>query len=284
MHLRPLPTLASAPANSLPALFRPSARGRSLWLTALPLDCYGWLLARDHWCTAVALRYLLPQPFLPPVCGCGSVNSVPHALNCKTGGHVVRRHNRVVRNLHAAICSVAPSWLEPVIAPVLPGTHFRHSTTNAQPGARSDILAENLLDPHLDSYIDVVVIGPSHADLAGQLRNSEMRKHREYGEGAVMEGRTFSAFACSTSGAMGEEARRLVQLVARRRAEDSGLPYGPCVLALRLGLCFSLLRSALDSLLGPHVPVKPTQRPVDTMSVCRALVTAWARVDRATES
>jgi len=50
---------------------------------------------------------------------------------------------------------------------------------------------------------------------------------------------------------------------------------------MRLGLSFSLVHSAVDSLMGPHAPSHPGRRPVDPMEICPELLAAVGRIDRA---
>ena len=74
-------------------------RGGSSWLSFAPLDALGLSLDRQTFRDAVALRMGVELPDgLPSTChSCGSATDLDHALSCKKGGWVVRRHNEVVR-------------------------------------------------------------------------------------------------------------------------------------------------------------------------------------------
>ena len=70
-----------------------SEKGASSWLTALPIEEFGYLLNKQQFTDALCLRYNLTLKDCPKVCACGADNSVNHALICKLGGYVSMRHN-----------------------------------------------------------------------------------------------------------------------------------------------------------------------------------------------
>ena len=70
-----------------------SEKGASSWLTSLPIKEFGYILNKQQFADALALRYN-PPPNLnlkdcPRTCACGKSNSVNHALICKLGGTTV---------------------------------------------------------------------------------------------------------------------------------------------------------------------------------------------------
>ncbi|XP_063678508.1 early endosome antigen 1-like [Bolinopsis microptera] len=69
-------------------------KGASAWLTALPLKEYGYLMNKQQFSDAIALRYNLNLEDSPKTCTCGQKYSANHALICKLGG--VRFHDRSV--------------------------------------------------------------------------------------------------------------------------------------------------------------------------------------------
>ena len=50
-------------------------------------------LSQEQWADVMALRFGQPLRNLPVLCGCGAAFSVPHGLECKTGGFINARHN-----------------------------------------------------------------------------------------------------------------------------------------------------------------------------------------------
>ena len=77
-------------------------KGCGAWLTSLPIQSLGYTLNKQEFRDSVCLRYGWNIPNTPSYCQCKSENDVNHALNCKLGGYVAMRHNRV-RDLEAAL-------------------------------------------------------------------------------------------------------------------------------------------------------------------------------------
>ena len=68
-------------------------KGTSYWLTTQPDKDNGFFLSRQKFRDAVRLRYNISLGNMPSLCACGSKFSTQHALTCKVGGFVSRRHN-----------------------------------------------------------------------------------------------------------------------------------------------------------------------------------------------
>ena len=116
-------------------------KGASSWLTALPIEEFGFALHKGAFHDALALRYNWQPLHTPSTCGCGAKFSVEHALSCPKGGFPSIRHNEIrdlTANLLTEVCSdvcIEPD-LQPITGEVLIG-----ATSNAQDGARLDIAA-----------------------------------------------------------------------------------------------------------------------------------------------
>ena len=75
------------------------SRGGSAWLSFIPLESLGLDLDAETFRDAISLRMgqELPHP-LPSTCpSCGEKMSISHALKCKKGGWVNRRHREVLK-------------------------------------------------------------------------------------------------------------------------------------------------------------------------------------------
>ena len=70
-----------------------SEKGASSWLTALPLKAFGYVLNKQQFTDALALRYNFNIKNSARKCTCGETNTVNHLLVCKRGGYVSLRHN-----------------------------------------------------------------------------------------------------------------------------------------------------------------------------------------------
>ena len=114
-------------------------KGASTWLTALPLDEYGFALHKSAFQDALALRYGWLPLRTPTLCACGTSFSVEHALSCPKGGLPSIRHNEI-RDLTATLLTEVCSQVvtEPELQPVSQ-EEFSLSSANVQDGARLDI-------------------------------------------------------------------------------------------------------------------------------------------------
>ena len=66
------------------------------WLTSMPNQAHGNILAPDEFRDGLFFRYGLNPKYLPKTCdGCGAAFSVTHAMSCKVGGLVGIRHDDV---------------------------------------------------------------------------------------------------------------------------------------------------------------------------------------------
>ena len=67
----------------------------SAWLTEVPMAYHHFDSATHFW-DSLAVRYHRPLLRLPALCdGCGCQFSTEHALDCRTGGLVIQRHNEI---------------------------------------------------------------------------------------------------------------------------------------------------------------------------------------------
>ena len=66
------------------------------WFTVQPSTVKGTELGAQEWCNALFLWYGLEPSDLPTYCdGCQAKFSISHALDCKKGGLVTARHNKL---------------------------------------------------------------------------------------------------------------------------------------------------------------------------------------------
>ena len=78
------------------AILRAKECNLSSWLAVLPIEKDQFDLSAQEFRDGLALRYRKPLLCLPSNCdGCGASFTVTHALDCRVGGLVGRRHNEV---------------------------------------------------------------------------------------------------------------------------------------------------------------------------------------------
>ena len=255
-----------------------SERGASAWLTALPLECYGFALHKGAFRDALALRYGWPLKYTSEQCACGTAFSADHALTCQYGGYLSHRHNEI-RNITAELMretcrdvSIEPQ-LQPLTGERLP------SSANRADEARLDIKASGFWDCDQQSaFFDVRVFHPlaqsyRNTRLPAVYRQHEMAKKRAYGDRVrQVEHGCFTPLVFSTSGGMGREAtvvyKRLANLLSISRNE----PYSVIMGWLRCRISFALLRSSLSCIRGTRSRLHDKNTPP-----CFGLVAAESR-------
>ena len=92
--------LTVLPEEQQQAVKRAVTHKTGAWLTAMPTARNGNLLSAAEWRDGIAFRYGKDPPDLQPRCdGCGEEFDADHALKCRKGGLIIRRHNDVCREL-----------------------------------------------------------------------------------------------------------------------------------------------------------------------------------------
>ena len=116
-------------------------KGASSWLSALPLEQYGFALHKNEFTDALCLRYGWTPPHLPSHCVCGKAFSINHAFSCPHGAFPIIRHNDV-RDLTAKLFSEVchDVQIEPHLQP-LTGKILRYKSAVHADDARVDIRA-----------------------------------------------------------------------------------------------------------------------------------------------
>ena len=237
--------------------------GASNWLTALPIKEKGFSLNKREFTDAISLRYGWPIDKIPKECVCGEPFHQDHAMKCKKGGFVCRRHDEVrditVQMLREVCRDVST---EPELIP-LTGETLRYLTANTSNEARVDASAGGFWERGQRAYFDIRIfypMAPCHRNLtleAAHIKN-EQDKRRAYEERIInVDQGSFTPLIFTTSGGMGPRAQifyaRLAELMAARKRQ----PRSSVTAWLRCRLSFSLLRSAILCLRGTRSPPPP---------------------------
>ena len=70
-------------------------KGASAWLNAIPIEQQRLDLSKEEFRDALCLRYNIPLKGLPSKCACSEPFNISHALSCKKGGFVAKRHDNI---------------------------------------------------------------------------------------------------------------------------------------------------------------------------------------------
>ena len=161
-------------------------KGPSIWLTALPLKEYGFLLHKGDFHDAIHLRYYGWQPGkMPRNCVCGKHFSVDHSMTCPCGGFPTLCHNElcnITAKLMTEVCHNV--GIEPNLQP-LSGERLQQRSANCDDGARLDIVADNFWGDGRRAFFDVRVFYPL-AQSYRQISVEACYRSREQERGAAM--------------------------------------------------------------------------------------------------
>ncbi len=200
------------------------SRGGSAWLSFIPLESLGLDLDAETFRDALALRMgqELPHP-LPSTCpSCGEKMSIAHALKCKKGGWVNRRHREVLKAWMRYLEKGGATSVteEPYLLPVPPGASVR-PTTIRETDARADIACRH---GGRTTFLDIAVIDTGADSYIGKsttqiLEEKERRKISKY-EDRISPHGSFTPLVCSIYGTLGPAASMTAHRVARNVDPD----------------------------------------------------------------
>ena len=120
-----------------------SEPGASSWLSALPIQEYGFALHKGDFRDALCLRYGWQPCLLPSSCVCDQSFTVEHARNSPCDGFPSIHHNElrdITASLLTEVCHAVGT--EPCLRP-LSGEQLKYKTANDADEARIDVVAEN---------------------------------------------------------------------------------------------------------------------------------------------
>ena len=229
--------------------------------SSLPLQKFGFVLNKQEFVDAIALRYNIPIKNIAATCVCGQENSVDHCLMCKKGGFVSLRHNSLrdtIAELLTEVCKDVKT--EPALIPIT-NERLPHST-NVTDDARLDVSARSFWSPLARAFFDIRVTHPgaqtNMSRSIEQMYNAqETEKKRIYNNRVIQVGKgSFTPLVFSTTGGMGKEAETFVKHLAQKITLKKSRIYSNVVSFIRRRLRFDLLKTSLISLRGHRGYIK----------------------------
>ena len=228
-------------------------RGRqekvSNWLTVLPLARHHFDLSAQEFRDALAIRYKKPLICVPDVCdGCGAEFTLSHALSCRKGGLVIRRHNEV-RDSIGDLASLVWSkvWREPIVR-----------DADYQSGSSAlvaDLGVRGVWLPQAEALFDVRIVDTDAQSYRGRtpkdvLKSAEKEKKAKYGAACEERHALFTPLCCSVDGMLGGEAEVFVKVIGERLASKWDQSYSEVMGWIRSRLSFAILRSSILCIRG----------------------------------
>ena len=230
-------------------------KGASAWLTALPLKEEGYVLSKREFFDAVSLRYRWDIKRLPINCVCSKPFTADHAMSCKNGGYIHRRHDRI-RDIFAGllddvahgVCTEPP--LQPLSGEIL------NRNANEDPNARLDIEARGFWQDSERALFDIKVFNPfakSHlaTNLESAFKINEKQKKTAYNMRVVkVEHASFTPVVLSSSGGFGVETSKFVSTLSHKTAEKKDIVQSVVANYIRTKVSFELVKSQVACLRG----------------------------------
>lgn len=214
----------------------------SVWLSAYPLKKHHFDLAPSEFRDALAVRYMRTPTEMPSTCdGCGHVPfSVRHALCCKTGGLVTRRHNEVrdvLGDLMLAAwgnCCKEPMILDP---------------SPFQPGLRGDLACRGVWEPQRDALFDVRIVDTDASSYENRtvgavLHAAEEEKKRKYLPACEQRHCSFTPLVSTVDGLFAPQMESFTKVLAEKLAEKWSRPIGDVRFWARARIAFAVVRAA----------------------------------------
>jgi hypothetical protein len=242
--------------------------GVGAWLNAPPIQSLGYTLNKQEFRDSVCLRYGWPISNTPTYCQCKEKNSIDHTLNCKLGGYVTMRHNRV-RDLEAdlmrEVCQDVKTEPEllPIDADII-------TNGNKATKARLDVSGIGVWGSHERTFIDVRIMHPNSPSYINKpvekvYKDHEDEKKRVYNERVIqVEKGSLTPIVMSTFGGMGAEANRFHKRIATLISQKRNERYSDVMSYIRTRLRFCLLKSVLVAVRG--VRGKSTKEKISPIS------------------
>ena len=194
------------------------------------------------------LRYGKDLKGLPSKCPCGQSFNMTHALNCKTGGFITIRHNRV-RDFEAQLLTEISndveieSPLQPLEAEIIIGL----TSVNA----RASVGARGFWRKGQNAFFDVRITNTKsesqrHLTSEKIFTKHEREKKRQYNNRIMnVEHGTFTPLVFSVNGGMAKECLKFHKFVAEKIANKSGCRYEKFLSIIKCKLSFLILCASL---------------------------------------
>ena len=213
----------------------------SSWLTVIPVEKSHFDLSAREFRDGLALRYKRPL-CLPTKCdGCGFPFSIEHALNCRKGGLVSRRHNEI-RDAVGDLASLA--WGQVIREPVVQEADFH----DGQEALVADLAVRGVWQPQAEALFDVRVTDTDaqsylHRSPKDVLTTAENEKKKKYSTACEERRANFTPLCVSVDGMLGSEADFFFKRLGDHLARKWEKSYSQVMGWVRARLSFAILRA-----------------------------------------
>ena len=252
-------------------------RGRhtGIWLSTIPSNLNGNFLGKQEWEDAIRMRYGLTPLNLPEFCdGCGKKFTFDHAMNCKHGGVIHRRHDALkyeLMNIAAMATRESAVGAEPLINPgsltaLRSNSDSNNDTVSSED--RGDIIVRSLWGNQHDGIIDVRLTntdapGYGNRDPMKVLQSAAKSKKTKYLDACFQQRRSFTPFVVSTDGMLEKEAKALLKTLSMMLAEKWQKPYSVVAGIVRSKIGIAIVRATNQCLRSPRIGFRSMSKRID---------------------
>jgi hypothetical protein len=261
--------LAELPALQAKAAQRAAEYKNGQWLNMMCSSANGSVLSRREWRDGWAVRYSKEPKDLPCQCeapACRKPFSLEHALNCKHGGLVIRRHNEI-RDELGQLCKLGYAHVgkEPVIKM---GDSSKAHDDEDREGRRGDLVVRGALASQTDCVIDIKVINQNassrnNASIASILSGGEREKIKKHLQACQDRRADFLPFVLTTDGCIGEQGQKFLRRLGKRLAEKWGRAYSEVAGLLFCRMSIAVVRAVSMCIRASRNPVQSRRWSMD---------------------
>ena len=264
--------------NKIVKMRRHRARESGNWLTILPNRWTGTELTLDEFRDGLYLRLGWTPPRMPEECdGCHGVFDVDHALTCRHGGLIVRRHNDLKREF-GEMCSHA---LQPSAVSDESLIYTGRNTGNRRVNGVTEVVAEERGDIGVYGFwsrnrTTIMDVRVTHAECPTQrgkphrtiLRSHEKEKKTKYEAKCAERRCDFSPLCFTADGCAGPETEAATKQLAALLAKKWDRTYSDVCGFVKARLSIALVRTASMCIRGERKTYASTRMgPVDGMAM-----------------
>ena len=214
----------------------------SNWLNVTPVSRFGFTLSEREFRDAIALRYRRPVVDMPSHCdGCDMPTTVSHALSCRKGGLIIKRHNEIRDSLGDMMAMGFSNVIkEPIIC--------EGDLDGDRPGLIADLAVRGLWQPQTTALFDVRVVDTDaasyrHRPVQQVIGAAEEEKKAKYSSAIEDRRGSFTPFVLSVDGYMGREADRSLRRLADVLVWKWEKRYSKVIDWVRAYMAFSVIRA-----------------------------------------